>query len=66
MSKIGIGAPITIFKGNLMECTWTSEVTREQGMVKTQPEILEVGKGSLFPHIWSLNCALIVECPMLT
>ena len=39
--------------------------TRGQGMVKTQLEVVEVGKASLYPHRFSLNCSLIVECNRL-
>ena len=37
-----------------------------QGVVKMQLEIMEVVKASLFPHRFSLHCALTVECPRLT
>ena len=37
-----------------------------QGMVKTQPEIVEVKIDSLYPHRCSLHCALMVECPKHT
>ena len=63
MVKIGISAPSTRQKNNLIECTWTTQITnktnginnkkvrdnptrrdgtREQGIMKTQLEIVEV------------------------
>ena len=41
-------------------------VTREQGMVKTQLEIMELEKFSLCPHRCSIYCALILECARMT
>ena len=49
-------------KRRLIENTTKSAGLREKGMVKTQLEIMEVPKASLYPHIRSLNFALIVEC----
>ena len=38
---------------------------REQGIVKTQLEVMEVENSSLCTHIWSLHCALTVKWPRL-
>ena len=38
----------------------------EQGVVKTQLEIVEVSKAALCSHIFSLQFLLTVECPSLT
>ena len=40
--------------------------SREQGMLKTQVEIVEVEKASLCTQICSLNFSLIVECLRMT
>ena len=34
MAKIGIGAPSTIRKRNLMECTWTIQPTNMMNVLK--------------------------------
>ena len=39
---------------------------REQGMVKTQLEIVEVGKATLYPHRRSLHCVMIIKFPRQT
>ena len=38
----------------------------EEVMVKTELELVEVEKASLFPHKYSIHFVLIVKCPRIT
>ena len=57
VSNIGGGAPIAIWKGNLMECTWTIQTTiMMNSMNKNRGRYKPIkGQVPLYKGLWKLN-----------